>query len=181
MTPARASHPLMASKPPEHGGHVLGPLVRFVRLERALIGRLYALIVLAGVAGVLTAAWRIDPGRATAGTHRQLGLPPCGFLLMTGLPCPTCGMTTAFAHTVRGDWLMAVRSQAAGLILALATLAAGTAALLTLVSGFRPALNWYRINPLHVVWWSAAAFVLAWAVKLGFGLLDGSLPPRSGS
>src|SRR5436309_15713317 len=28
-------------------------------------------------------------------THCQLGLPPCSFKLMTGKPCPSCGMTTS--------------------------------------------------------------------------------------
>ena len=34
-------------------------------------------------------------------THRQLGLPPCTFYLLTGVPCPSCGMTTSFALLVR--------------------------------------------------------------------------------
>jgi hypothetical protein len=30
-----------------------------------------------------------------------LGLPPCGFLEWSGLPCPACGLTTSFAHLAR--------------------------------------------------------------------------------
>ena len=30
-------------------------------------------------------------------------MPPCNFVLMTGKPCPSCGMTTSFALLVRGD------------------------------------------------------------------------------
>ena len=37
------------------------------------------------------------------GTHVQLGLPPCGLLAATGLPCPACGLTTAFALMARGE------------------------------------------------------------------------------
>ncbi len=176
MSQAASSHVSNAPQTRQQAGHPLGPLVRFVRLERAVTGRLYALGMVAAAAAVLVAAWRIDPGRATMGTHRQLGLPPCGFLMITRLPCPTCGMTTSFAHTVRGQLPAAIRSQPAGFVLAVATVAAGLAGLFALVSGYRPAVNWYRVNPINVVWWAGAAFVLSWAMKMAMGLLDGSLP-----
>jgi hypothetical protein len=85
-------------------------------------------------------------------------------------------MTTAFAHAVRGNIVAAARAQVLGLVLAVAT--AGTAMLagLALVTGRRPDVNWYRINPTHVVWWTALAAVLAWGLKLVVGLADGTLP-----
>ena len=50
-------------------------------------------------------------------------------VVVWGLPCPTCGMTTAFAHTVRGRWLAAARAQPAGFVAAIATaLLAGVSA-----------------------------------------------------
>jgi Protein of unknown function (DUF2752) len=51
-------------------------------------------------------------------THRQLGLPPCTFYSMTGVPCPSCGMTTSFALLVRGDVLNSLRANAVGTALA---------------------------------------------------------------
>jgi len=51
-------------------------------------------------------------------THRQLGLPPCTFLYMTGLPCPSCGMTTSFAFLAHGDVANSVRANAVGTLLA---------------------------------------------------------------
>jgi hypothetical protein len=51
------------------------------------------------------------------GTHCQLGLPACGFLTVTGYPCPSCGLTTSFSHFVRGDWLDAIRTQPFGFVL----------------------------------------------------------------
>ena len=47
-------------------------------------------------------------------THRQLGLPPCTFKEMTGLPCPSCGMTSSFALLVRGDVMNSLRANAVG-------------------------------------------------------------------
>jgi hypothetical protein len=52
------------------------------------------------------------------GTHRQIGLPPCTFYLMTGLPCPSCGMTTSFSFLAHGDVANSVRANAVGTLLA---------------------------------------------------------------
>lgn len=38
------------------------------------------------------------------GTHRALGLPNCLFLEWTGLPCPSCGLTTSFTHLLHGHF-----------------------------------------------------------------------------
>ena len=47
-------------------------------------------------------------------THTQLGMPPCNFVVMTGKPCPACGMTTSFALLVRGDVGASLRANWAG-------------------------------------------------------------------
>jgi hypothetical protein len=51
-------------------------------------------------------------------THRQMGLPPCTFYTVTGLPCPSCGMTTSFALLVRGDLWNSMKANAVGTLLA---------------------------------------------------------------
>ena len=56
-------------------------------------------------------------------THRQLGLPPCTFYTLTGLPCPSCGMTTSFALLMHGDLGNSLRANAAGTLLAAFALA----------------------------------------------------------
>lgn len=64
------------------------------------------------IAGLLTTvfvvATRVEPYNPDhtprrSGSHQTLGLPPCNFQQMTGMPCPSCGMTTSFALLVRGD------------------------------------------------------------------------------
>jgi hypothetical protein len=56
-------------------------------------------------------------------THQQIGLPPCNFYRLTGLPCPSCGMTTSFALLVRGDLGNSLRANAVGTLLAVCWLA----------------------------------------------------------
>jgi hypothetical protein len=46
-------------------------------------------------------------------THRQLGMPPCTFKHVTGLPCASCGMSTSFALAVRGDLVHSVQAKSA--------------------------------------------------------------------
>jgi len=63
--------------------------------------------------GLLCSAWLVIPDPAGFGTHQQFGLPPCSFRVVFGIPCPSCGGTTSFAHFVRGQWLRAVQVNAA--------------------------------------------------------------------
>lgn len=82
-------------------------------------GRVLLVVVgLLLVAGFGLSAW-LSPDPRGHGTHQQLGLAPCSFLLLTGKPCPSCGGTTAFAHFVRGEWPSAIRANAAAFVLAL--------------------------------------------------------------
>jgi hypothetical protein len=85
--------------------------------------------IAASLSVVFLIAWRLDPyerdeeGRALAPrrqeTHRQLGLPPCTFYSTTGLPCPSCGMTTSFALLMHGDLINSLRANAVGTLMAL--------------------------------------------------------------
>lgn len=88
-----------------------------------LAQRLFWWSIVGGCALTLAAAAAIEPDARGYGTHTQLGLPPCGFLLLTGSPCPGCGLTTAFAHGIRGHWWLAVNANPLGLALFLAVCA----------------------------------------------------------
>ena len=61
----------------------------------------------------------------TMATHTQLGMPPCNFVILTGKPCPSCGMTTSFALLVRGDVVASLRANWAGTLLAVLWAGAG--------------------------------------------------------
>ena len=90
--------------------------------------RWLAALVLAAAVAPLAVARGVSPDPAGLGTHTSLGMPPCGFHVSTGLPCATCGMTTAFAHAVRGEMAAALSVQPAAAALALV---AGVLALLS--------------------------------------------------
>lgn len=66
------------------------------------------------------AAW-LTPDPRGFGTHRQLGMPPCTFLALTGVNCPHCGLTTSFSWFVRGQFYNSIRANPAGLMLASAS------------------------------------------------------------
>jgi hypothetical protein len=71
--------------------------------------------ILGGVAlSVLALSRALTPDARGFGTHGQLGLPPCGFLFLTGLPCPACGLTTCFAHMARAEFGRALQVNALG-------------------------------------------------------------------
>ena len=150
----------------------LGPLITLEPLEGRVFGRLYAAGTAAAAIAILVTAFRLQPDPRELGTHRQLGLPPCGFYVMTGLPCPTCGMTTAFALAVRGRVVHAIQALAAGFVLALATMVVAGLGLFTMVTGRRVALNWYRLNPVRLIWLMSFGFLLAWGLKIGLELMN---------
>jgi hypothetical protein len=99
----------MSTKVSAAGGHVSEP----DRDRRAAPrDRLLWLALASGALGVLALARLLSPDPRGYGTHLQLGLPACGFLALTGLPCPACGLTTCFAHLARGQLALAVRANA---------------------------------------------------------------------
>jgi hypothetical protein len=75
-------------------------------------------------AGLLVTAGKLQPDPSGVGTHQQLGLPPCTIQVWFQVRCPACGMTTAWSHFVRGQWLSAVAANAGGTLLALLSTAA---------------------------------------------------------
>lgn len=112
---AAAAVRLPPPPPPPPAGAVR---VRPTRFERMLS----AFVATVGCAVFVTAC-RIDPYDAagqprTHGTHRQLGMPPCTLLAMTGFPCPACGMTTAVSLLAHGDPAAAWRANWAGVFVA---------------------------------------------------------------
>ena len=74
-------------------------------------------LTIAGLSVVLLCVARVlRPSAKGFGTHQQLGLPPCAFLHYTGIPCPSCGLTTSVAHAARLHFYESLITQPFGLI-----------------------------------------------------------------
>ncbi|MEI8196089.1 MAG: DUF2752 domain-containing protein, partial [Phycisphaerae bacterium] len=77
--------------------------------------RLWSLLIF-GIGGSMLGlgAW-MTPSSHGLGTHAEnLHLPPCGFYFTTGVPCPTCGCTTAVCWFAHGHVLQSLYVQPFG-------------------------------------------------------------------
>jgi hypothetical protein len=128
--------------------------------------RLAALAVAGTLAAPLVVACTLVPDASGMGTHRQLGLPACGWPMAFGLPCITCGMTTAFANAVHGRFVAAAWSQPAGLLLAVACALGVVVCTWDALSG-RPVHR--MLAPLaagRTAWFAGFALAAAWGWKV---------------
>lgn len=128
---------------------------------RAWPRRLGALALALVCATPLVVAATLTPSDAGFGTHTQMGLHECGFKLATGLPCATCGCTTAFAHAADGSLLTSLMTQPFGAMLALSL------AMMTLIAGWSAASG-MSLTPLGRVM-ATKRFVLSWIAILLVG------------
>ena len=78
-----------------------------------------------GLITLLIVAMCLKPSPKGFGTHTQLGLNPCSFTTIVGFRCPSCGMTTSWAHFVRGNIIQSLKSNSGGTMLALTSAIAG--------------------------------------------------------
>ena len=122
--------------------------------------------VAVGAAGLLGVAAWLDPSPEGLGTHSQLSLPPCGWILTMDLPCPTCGMTTSFAHAADGNLVGSFIAQPMGALLAVATAIALLVGTYTVATGSRVAALFGRLLGRRAAWLFGTAFVAAWVYKI---------------
>lgn len=117
--------------------------------------------------GLLTAAGLyLHPDPRGRGTHEQLGIAPCGFYMMTGRPCMTCGATTAFSWMVHAHPWMAVKAQPFGAVSALAVVALLGMSLVGVVTAGVPAIRLSRRSLLALTLGFLALFLGSWLYKL---------------
>ncbi|MEM8875434.1 MAG: DUF2752 domain-containing protein [Planctomycetota bacterium] len=138
-----------------------GPPVRMPKLDRFV-----ALLVGGGALALLLVAATLTPSSDGTGTHTGLGLAKCGLLEASGVPCITCGYTTAFAHTVRANFVGAFFVQPGGLFTALVAAATAWVGLYEAFTA-RPAHRMLRLVSLKV-WLTVlpTIFLGAWAWKI---------------
>ena len=95
----------------EHGNR---PHAKRIVRASLLRGRGLALAAVLRVVAASLNPYDADGKPRTMSTHTQFGMSPCNFVVVTGKPCPSCGMTTSFALLVRGDVLASLRANWVG-------------------------------------------------------------------
>jgi hypothetical protein len=135
-------------------------------VNQALNVRLTHAAFAGGLVIVFFLSWWLKPDPRGLGTHEQLMLFPCNFHAVTGIPCPFCGMTTAFAHMARGQVSEALLAQpvgAAGFVACVALLPIAIAGLLAGKDalGAVRRLPWGRLSKALV-----AMLAASWAFKI---------------
>jgi hypothetical protein len=117
-------------------------------------------------ASVLVIARLLRPSSRGVGTHEQLGLPPCPFLHLTGIPCPSCGLTTSFAYAARLDLLSSLITQPFGLIAFFLTILAIPFSIFL----WRRRISWSQLVQPHIVdrliYVTIALYIVSWFYKI---------------
>lgn len=132
----------------------------------SIAGRAMAAAVALGCLSVLCIAAWLHPNRAGFGTHRQLGLAECAFKAHTGLPCPSCGYTTAFAYFAHANPIASFVTQPMGMVLALTTAVTVWVGFYIAITG-RPVHRLLRLIPSRYYMMPILLFaLLAWGWKI---------------
>ena len=134
--------------------------------EGTWVSRLvWGILLLVAAATVLTAGI-LTPNPVGHGTHTQLGLPPCGFLVLTGYPCPGCGLTTCFSFMAHFDPIHAAYANPFGVMLFLVTLISIPISALSLWRGYAVIAVLDRLRADRWAMLLAICSVSVWAVRV---------------
>jgi len=79
--------------------------------------KIVILVVLSVIVTLLVLSYSFVPVLEYRALSGPFFIPPCGFRLSTGIPCPTCYMTRSFALMARGRIFEAVWIQPMGALL----------------------------------------------------------------
>jgi hypothetical protein len=123
------------------------------------------LIACVSAAPLFVGAW-LRPRPEGFGTHESLGLPPCGFLLVTGKPCVTCCMTTAVSLVAHGKIEKAFVVQPAGALIAIVLASGVWLGLHALASGASPVPLLREATGTRSLLTAGAVLLGAWVYKL---------------
>ncbi len=140
---------------------MIGSGDRLSRTSRLVL----ASFAVAVLAVLITARW-LRPDPQGFGTHTQLGLPPCSFRVLTGYPCPACGMTTAFAWTLRGRLDRAFFANPGGAVMAPLCFLTLPWLLFAAITGHPRPFRSAEVPLVAAALGIVAVALLSWAVRL---------------
>jgi hypothetical protein len=142
-----------------------GKLLRRASVRERTIAALVVCAVVAGLGGL----WLLQ----RVGFDFGVLFGPCGMKQRTGLPCPTCGMTTCVLAFARGEMLMAFYVQPAGgflcSLLVVGTFFAFLTSVFGVYFGFLDRL-WIDLTVKYVVIGLLVILAGGWAVTLARAL-----------
>ena len=157
----------IAMLPPDHetrcSKHAEAAAIVLPRRVRWLL-----FLVAAVLAVGLAVAGSVEPDPRGYGTHEHMGLGPCTFRVLFNRPCPSCGMTTAWACAAHGQVLRAFRANAGGAMLAVAAMLAMPWLLLSAVLGrwlVRPPSSQWIALGVSIV---GMVTLVQWIIRLAF-------------
>ncbi|MFN7144825.1 MAG: DUF2752 domain-containing protein [Myxococcota bacterium] len=113
------------------------------------------------------AAW-LTPAAQGYGTHMQLGLGGCTMLVLTGWPCPMCGMTTTFTLLAHFRFLEALVNQPFGVVLFACTVIGAVVGLVDLLTArglYKGVLRWIGRREQLLAIGLLVGMVLGWVYK----------------
>jgi hypothetical protein len=137
--------------------------------ERAFHGALAGLLAVVFAASFLGVdRWFPAPASGPQGSVRTV----CALRLLTGIPCPTCGMTRSFCAIGRGQWAESFRFNPLGPVFyALVALVMVRSARIALLG--RPWLDRTAGRLVRAIPFLALAAAVAWIVRLGMMFATG--------
>ncbi|GJQ29805.1 MAG: hypothetical protein HBSAPP03_16890 [Phycisphaerae bacterium] len=142
------------------------PMRPYAGLHVGIAGRVLAGGVAAAVVAVLLVAARLQADPRGHGTHTKLGMYPCGWVVAFDKPCPTCGMTTAFAHAADAHYLEAFHAQPMGAMLAIGAAGVFWGAAHVAATGSRLGRVGATMLGGRGLWTLAALTAAAWGYKV---------------
>jgi hypothetical protein len=139
---------------------------RYEPMKLPLSGRAAAMAVALACLAVFVTASRLAPDPSGMGTHTQLNMPECTFYRTTGMPCPSCGMTTSFTWFFHGNFLASLYVQPMGALLAVMAVIAFWTGIYIALTG-QPVYRLVRLFPGRYFVFSLIALgIAAWAWKI---------------
>ncbi|MFN7172117.1 MAG: DUF2752 domain-containing protein [Fimbriimonadaceae bacterium] len=92
----------------------------------------------------------LRPSAEGFGTHRQLGLPPCGSIVMFGRPCPTCGMTTSISSLLKFDLTASLSAHPMGWMIYIGLTVFAIGSLYGIITRQRIVMNPFWLNTMLI-------------------------------